>query len=190
MDTRILVVDLETTGLDPVRHSIVEIGAVWLSGRVGSFEQRCRVWDGAALDAGALRVNGLDAAACGDKSLPPEAEALVDFLLWSKASADYPVMLAGLNPNFDLGFLRAAASRAGISCDRAFRHRVLDLHSLAVGYALRAGLPVPSRGLYTDEIYALLDLEAEPKPHRALTGARKEAEAFGRLWALSGEVAA
>lgn len=185
-DPRILVVDLETTGLNAERHSIVQVGAVWISGAEGEFSMDCRMHDAAAWTEEAAAVNGLSEARCTDPKLPTESEAIAELLRWIHESAGMagdpsPVMLAGLNPSFDRAFIHACLKRSGAANQRPFPHRVLDLHTLAVCYAIARGEPVPSRGYYTDEIYALLDLPPEPRPHCAIVGARREAEAMRML---------
>jgi DNA polymerase III epsilon subunit-like protein len=180
---RILVVDLETTGLNADRHGILQIGAVWLTGGEGEFSIDCRMWDDGSIDDKALAFNGCSRERCMDKKMISEGEAVIRFLTWA---GDEPFMLAGNNPSFDRSFLNAAFKR-GIGETQNIpnlKHRVLDLHTLAVSYALAKGELVPSRGLYTDEIYAILDLPPEPRPHIAITGARKEAEALRMLMAL------
>ena len=182
----ILVVDLETTSLDSKRGSILQIGAVWLMGTEGEITFDCRMWEGAEIQPKALERNGCTEARCMNPALMTESEALVQFFKWIKATSssdgEVSFMLAGLNPFFDRGFLLQAWVRAGMSkATFPIRHRLLDLHSMAVEHALKIGEPVPSRGFYTDEIYALLDMPPEPKPHTALTGARMEADAIHQL---------
>jgi len=181
-EPRILVVDLETSSLDARRGSILEIGAAWLlGGGEGEFHMECRAWEGAELDPESLRVNGCSLARCANPSLPTEAEALAEFRIWV---GDEPFILAGLNPSHDRAFLHEALRRSVGRFVKWIPHRCLDLHTLAVAYAVAQGLPIPSRGYYTDEIYAILDLPEEPKPHSAIVGARKEAEALRMLLSL------
>lgn len=181
----ILVCDIETTGLDAKRCSMLQIGAVWLTGAEGEIELNCRAWDGAELQLKALERNGCSEARCTNPALMKESEALIQFFKWIKTFVqgdDAPFMLAGLNPTFDRSFLLQAWGRAGLKfCDFPIKHRVFDLHSLAVEFAIKAGEIVPSRGFYTDEIYALLDMPEEPKPHSAITGARMECDALHKL---------
>lgn len=178
-EPKIIVVDLETTTLDANKGSILQFGAVWLSGGEGEFEMDCRMWDGAVIDPKSLEINGLSQERCCNPALPTEGEVIAEFLRWL---GPQPVMLAGINPSFDRAFLHAAMRRAAggrnVHKTELFPHRQLDLHSLTVSYAIAKGEPVPSRGFYTDEIYAVLDLDPEPKPHVAIVGARKEAEAL------------
>lgn len=184
----ILVVDLETTGTDARKNSIIQFGAVWISGAAGEIELDCRIWDGAEIVQKALERNGCSEARCRNPALMTEAEALDQFFTWCfmfTGSDDQPFMLAGLNPSFDRAFLMKAWIRAGHrSEDFPIRHRTLDLHTLAVSYAFACDCIVPSRGLYTDEIYGVLDMPPEPKPHRAIVGARMEAQAMRRLLLL------
>lgn len=175
----ILVVDIETTDLSPLMGSIIEIGAHWLTGpREGQeFEAKCRTWVGAQIDATAMEINGADWL--GDPTVASESEALEDFLIW--VGDDFPI-LAGMNPRFDLDFLRAAFARRWSGYEQkprlGFPHRTLDMHSLAIAWAMAADHEIPAGGLHTDHILSMLGLPEEPKPHRALRGARCEAEAF------------
>lgn len=175
---RILVVDLETTGLHSQSHSILQIGAVWLTGGVGEFSMDCRMWPGAKWTEGAYQVNGITQERAEDPSLPTEGEAVLAFYEWIGIE---PIMLAGLNPSFDRGFVHEALRRAGLKGVSPFPHRVVDLHTLTISYALVKDDLIPSRGLHTDEIYAVLGLPPEKRPHQALEGARREAEALRML---------
>jgi DNA polymerase III epsilon subunit-like protein len=184
----VVVVDVETTGLDPERCGILEIGAVALvSG--AEFSALCSVPFGARIEARALEVNGVRYEDLHDRSHPLDWRCVVEFDAWCRERG--LTLLAGMNPSFDLGFLKAAGRRA-IRDERgepfvpipAFPHRTLDMHSVAVAWAVRHGVPVPERGFYTDAIYELLGLPPEARPHRAIEGARREAEAFRVLLGL------
>lgn len=176
----ILVVDVETTGTNPQRHSIIELGAVWLTGQEHpeEFEMECSMWEGAEYNPEVEAINGRTDASCINPILLTESELIREFVEF--LDKDFDFILAGMNPSFDRRFLLAAAERAGLG-RLPIPHRTLDLHSLALADAIVSKSRVPKRGLYTDRIYEHLRLEAEPKPHRALTGARKEAEAFETL---------
>lgn len=169
------VVDLELTGLDPERHGILSIGAWWeRSGHYGKhFYVECRPWRGAAYDPAAMVVNGQDRRQVETRETSEE-EAVLRFLSWMGG----PAAIGGMNPAAcDVPFLRAAIGRL----QRWLCHRTVDMHALAVGHAAREGLAVPARGFATDEIYELLGMAAEPRPHHALTGAKAEAIAIGKL---------
>ena len=53
-----IIIDVETTGLDPERCSLVSIGAVDFSCPERQFYGECQAWDGAEVSADALAING------------------------------------------------------------------------------------------------------------------------------------
>lgn len=169
----LIVIDVETTGLNPARHGVIEIGAVRMSDGA-EFHRSCHVSPIVELDDDALRVNGCTPERCRDRNLPSETQAVRDLVGWVGPGS---AILCGMNPRYDLEMLRAVAAR-GVDTELPFSHRTLDMHSLAVRWAIGAGRAVPPAGFKTDAIYELLGLPPEPKPHLALTGARKEAEAL------------
>jgi DNA polymerase III epsilon subunit-like protein len=184
----ILVVDVETTGLDTKRCGLVEIGAVWLTGQRENeeFDRKCRPWEGAVIEPGALEVNGCDWVL--DPTVAPESVAIDAFLDWV---GEGPVLMAGMNPRFDLEFLRAAFNRSwaearmkSVKPEFPFPHRTIDLHTLAVTYAIANEASFTGKGLNTDHIMELLGLPVEPRPHRAIQGARCAAEALRILFGI------
>jgi len=104
---REIVVDTETTGLDPRSHRIVEVGCIELVNHVPSGRTFQRyVNPGMAMPPDAARVHGIDDAFLKDK--PPFAaiaDELVAFL------GDAPLVIH--NAEFDLGFLNAELGRLG-----------------------------------------------------------------------------
>lgn len=184
----LVVVDVETSGLDPHRHGLIEIGAVLLDQAtlepVGEFETAVRLPPPLEWDAGAERVHGVREAEARSADRPDEATALWMFLEWLRVEGGgCRLTLAGMNPAFDLSFLDWAAQRTGQ--DGALRarlaHRTLDLHTVAWIFARDAWDEVDRGRLHTDAIYWLLGIAPEPRPHRAITGARMEAAAFAEL---------
>jgi len=93
------------------------------------------------------------------------------------------VLVAGLNTASTLRWLQAALTRAGYgSCP--FMARGIDLHSLAVCYALHKKKPVPEVGLYPSDIYQILDLPPLPCEAKPIQAARREAAAVSFLLGL------
>lgn len=167
------VIDIETTGLDPLRHGIVEIAAK--SSITGAeFCIQPRIRDEAEIDPIAMEVNGISESAARDEGRVDEEIAIAE--LFRFIGLGERAVLAGMNPNFDLRFITEAAKRAGLK--NPFSHRILDLHSLAVVYAFHRDLDVPQTGFRTDQIYEMLGMPPEPRPHQALTGVRMEFDAF------------
>ncbi len=51
-----LVVDVEASGTDEYKHSIVSVGALDLANPTNRFYEECRVWDGAHIMDEAMAV--------------------------------------------------------------------------------------------------------------------------------------
>ena len=101
-------IDTETTGLDPFKHGIVELGAI-IDGRpVKHFNRICDPGD-VVYDPKALEVNGISLEEI--KSRPSIEEMLREFdqHVWDRA------IIAGHNvAGFDIPFLKEAYRRAGL----------------------------------------------------------------------------
>ena len=165
-------VDVETTGLDPARHEVVEVAAVRVDGRslevLGEAEVRVRPERLHEADPEALRVNGLSAARWSDAVPLREALERVMPLLDG-------AVLAGHNVWFDRAFLEAACRSADVALPLG-DHHLLDTAVLA--WPLLAAGEVESLSL--DAVCGRLGIE-RPLPHRALADARCSLEVARRL---------
>lgn len=177
-----LVVDVEASGTDPSKHSIVSVGALDLAHPENRFYEECRIWDGAHIMPEALRVNGFKEAQITDVTKQTEADLTHAFLHWSDGLGERT--LAGQNVSFDRDFLRHAAERAGHT-DWPFAFRTIDTHTLAYMHMVTRGLQPPTRhkrsALDLDVILNYCGIPEEPWPHNALTGALSHAEVISRL---------
>lgn len=196
---RVLVLDLETSGLDLVAHGILEIGAAPLDpARAGeTYHREIALQWWTEWDPGAEKVHGLTKGEASDPRRHSESIAIEQLLDWIDDTAlgdlQGRAILAGANPRFDYNFLRAAAARADL-LDRftgLVSHRTIDLHTLAVAYAAPRGLydetdsnPRGLDRLHTDLVYEMLGQSPEAKPHRALEGVRRESLALLELLSL------
>jgi len=178
-----LVLDIEASGTEYDKHSIVSIGAIDFSNPTYRFYEECRIWVGAHVMEGALEVNGFTEAEITDPTKQTEKELVTKFLTWSENLADRTI--TGQNPSFDRDFLKAAAERAGLNWDLAYR--TIDTHSLCWMHIIKSGGEPP---VDTEHKRSALDLDAvlnycgiptEPEPHNALTGALCHAEVASRL---------
>jgi len=178
-----IAVDVEASGTEYHKHSIVSIGALDFDNPDNQFYDECRIWEGAHIMDGALKVNGFTEEEITDPSKKSEQEVIAAFLAWSEDIADRT--LAGQNVSFDRDFLKAAAGRAGLNLDLAYR--TIDTHSLCWMHMVKRGLEPP---VDTENRRSALDLDAvlnyvgipvEPTPHNALTGALSHAEVISRL---------
>jgi DNA polymerase-3 subunit epsilon len=177
-----IVLDVETTGINPDKHSIVSLGALdFFNLRKEPFYGECRIWKGAEIEQKALEINGFTTEQITDPLKSSLEQLIKNFLSWAKPISDKT--LAGVNPSFDRDFLKSSIERCNIKY--AFGYRTIDLHALCYANMLSRGLMPPQKAertaLDTDKILEYVGLPPEPKPHNALTGAIMEAEAFSRL---------
>jgi DNA polymerase-3 subunit epsilon len=176
-----IVLDVETSGVDRDKHSLLSIGAVDFLKPERQFYIECRVFDGAHISEEALLVNGFSKQEAINTQKMSEAEAVVKFLEWALKSEIHTI--GGQNPFFDVSFIQKGAERASI--DFPLAHRILDLHSIVYFHMMRRGITPPVKNgrsnINSDTIMEYVGIGAEPKPHNALNGAIWEAEAFSRL---------
>ena len=175
-----IIVDVETTGIDPKKHSIASIGAVDFFNS-NQFYRECRIFDGAEITQRALEINGFSEKQLKDINKYPLEKIILEFIWWTNWRQE--ITLAGENPSFDRDFLKASAERYNIAYNPGYR--TIDLHTSCYSNYLRRGISPPIKNgrtdLDTDKIFNYVGLSSEPKPHHALTGAKMEAEAFSRL---------
>ncbi len=178
-----IAIDLECSGNDASKHSMVSIGAVDIDNPSNQFYAECRMWDGAAWLQEALDVNGFTLEEITDPSKPSAEEVIVEFMEWVKTVKGAKILVAE-NVAFDHSFILAAAARAGLP--KPFGHRCIDVHSLSVMHHLTHGKEIPLQenkmsALNLDGTLNYVGIPGEPQPHNALTGAKTHAEVFARL---------
>ncbi len=177
-----LVVDVEASGTEAHKHSIVSVGALDLANPSNRFYEECRIWDGAHVMDEALKVNGFTKEEITDPGKQSEADLAHRFLEWSEGVEERT--LAGQNVSFDRDFLRYACERAGHT-DWPFAYRTIDTHTLCYMHMVERGLqpPVARRrsALDLDAVLNYCGIPREPEPHNALTGALSHAEVISRL---------
>ncbi|MEZ4200746.1 MAG: 3'-5' exoribonuclease [Candidatus Paceibacterota bacterium] len=178
-----LIVDVEASGTEYHKHSIVSIGAVDFDNPDNRFYAECQIWEGAHIMDGALEVNGFAKEEITDPNKKTEAEIVTEFLEWSQHVSDRT--LTGQNVSFDRDFIRAAAERAGLPWDLAYR--TIDTHSLCWMHIIKRGEQPPvdaqhrRSALNLDAVLNYCGIPEEPQPHNALTGALSHAEVTARL---------
>ena len=168
-------IDVETTGLDPVRNGIISIGAVTFDGK--EFYSENYLKGGAEINARALEVNGETSEGILKRNISGNyISEEWSLLKLNRFVADHPAkpnVIIGKNPSFDYGFLWEIWKQMGNSEENfPFSYRKIDYSSLAIPLMLKEGFPVPSKGFSSSDIQNFLELPEEPKPHNALTGAK------------------
>ncbi len=176
-----IVIDVETSGTNPYKHSILSIGAVDFFNPERQFYQECQIEKDKEYTEEALNVNGFKKEDLNDPKKKTLEKVLNEFIEWMKPVEDKTI--GGHNVNFDAGFLNYSFKRYNI--DFSFGHRVLDTHSLVYASMLSRNLKIPLKNektdINSDYVFNYVGLPSEPKPHNALNGAKMEAEALSRL---------
>ncbi len=177
-----IVLDVETSGVVPSKHSILSLGAIDLENPSNQFYDECRVWNGAHIDDESLAINGFKREEINDQSKKSESELVQAFIAWA---LDRPSdkTLAGQNPSFDRDFVAFACRRSSIAFP--FPFRTIDTHSLCWLHMVQNGVKPPmERGHTAISLNTALNycgLPKEPFPHNALGGAYAHAEVIARL---------
>ena len=160
-----VVIDTETTGLDPARARVVEMAAVRIvAGRVGDAPFRTLVRPDEPIPPAATRIHGIDDAAV--VLAPRFAE------IWNSFQATIAgAVVIGHTLGFDLAVLKRECERAKLPWTRP---RALDTRLLAE--VTRPDLA----GFSLDQLAAWLGLEVTGR-HSALADATLTAQVFLKL---------
>jgi DNA polymerase-3 subunit epsilon/ATP-dependent DNA helicase DinG len=151
--TAIVALDIETTGLDPQKDAVIEIGAVRFNGRRVEDEWSTLIHPGRPIPPFVTRLTGItDQMVVQSPSIKSVIPELVEFV------GETPVV--GHNVAFDLSFLR----RYNI----LFDNEILDTYELA-------SVLLPSAGRYNLGALAQQLNVPLPATHRALDDARATA---------------
>ena len=178
-----LIIDIEATGTNALKHSILSIGALDLQNPTNRFYGECRMWAGAHVMDEALTVNGFTLDQINDLTKQTEAELITTFMQWTHGLSDRTP--AGQNVSFDRAYVEAACARAGINFNLPFR--TIDAHTLCYLHMLKRGITPPfdvehkHSALNLDGVMNYCGIPDEPDPHNALTGALSHAEVVSRL---------
>jgi DNA polymerase III epsilon subunit-like protein len=187
-----IVLDVETTGLEPKVHSIVSIGAVDTNRVANNLDEpmfygECIVWPGAKIDDEALGVNGFTRSQVEHTNDEIHENLIKKYVYWLRQCEN--LTIAGENvARFDCPFLESALARTGY--DEKFIHehigiRTVEIHSISYIHHRKKGHEIPMKNkrsaLSLDETLKYVGLPPEEKPHNGLIGAILEAEAIWRF---------
>lgn len=177
-----LVIDVEASGTEAHKHSIVSVGALDFANPTNRFYEECRVWDGAHIMDEALKVNGFTKEQITDPAKQSEADLIHRFMEWADGLEERT--FAGQNVSFDRDFIKYGSERAGHT-DWPFAYRTVDTHTLCYMHMINRGMKVPTMkrrsALDLDAVLNYCGIPEEPNPHNALTGALSHAEVISRL---------
>jgi DNA polymerase III epsilon subunit-like protein len=184
--TRLLVIDTETGGTDPLVHSLLAIGAViWDEGRIVGREEFLIREPEICTDADALSINRLDLTAVRRDGLSPnEAVVRIERFVSTHFEEPEEVVLTGHNVSFDVGFLRRLYRLAGKPYWRRYSHRLFDTASVVRYLSIAGVIKIPN--VSSDAAFTYFGILPETsKRHTALGDAVATAQLVSRVLGLA-----
>jgi len=179
-----IVVDIETSGLDFNKCGIWQIGAVDLES-MEEFLDEARIDDeDEIIDEGekkVLEIIGKKEKELRDKNKQSQKEMIDKFFKWIKNRKIKNFICQ--NPEFDVGFLIVKAKK--YSLEIPIPHRAFDLHSIAQTrfFQIKGEFLIKEgkSDLGLTNILDFVGMEDNRKAHNGLEDAKLEAECFSRL---------
>jgi DNA polymerase III alpha subunit (gram-positive type) len=175
-------VDVETTGLIPGHHEMIDIGIVMtdLDGvELGELFIRIQPEFPERTDEGARAVNAFDADRWRELQALSKIEAIETMLAFrNNIAGERKVLMVAFNSHFDTAFLDHLYRSQGRSWRELYHYFVLDLPSMAWSLGFH--------GLTGSSVSSMLDIEDEPhvaELHTGITGARLNARIYRGLLA-------
>ncbi len=193
-----IVLDLETSGLNTGKCGIWQIGAIELEKPENYFFDEARIDDSDVVEEGALKITGKAEDELRNPGLKSQKQMILNFLEWAKTCGEK--LIVGQNIGWDMNFLHNKCLRYGIYKDfgEVTGSKGFDLYVLAQlkyletagRYRLRengrgsfslpqvlefCGVENPRMELHNGEVVK------EGKAHDALEDCKLEGECFSRL---------
>ena len=173
-------VDVETTGLIPGHHEMIDIGIVMtdLKGvELGELFLRIQPEYPERTADGARAVNAFSAARWRELNALPKREAIDAMLAFHNDLADgRNVLMVAFNSHFDTAFLDHLFRSQDSSWRELYHYFVLDIPSMAWSLGFH--------GLTGSSVSGMLGIEDEPhiaELHTGITGARLNARIYRGL---------
>jgi len=177
-----IVVDIETSGLNPMKNGIIELAAIKLESPEIFYHNYCRLDRDDEIDSKALEINGQTEEDIRSLRRPTQKQVLNDFFNWIKYFGEF--YIAGENiGNFDWMFIKTKADKYGLNFP--LQYRTYDLNTLAqVKYERIFGRPLVIGGKSNMDLTKILEfvgMRDNRKNHTALEDCKLEAECISRL---------
>ena len=167
---KVLVIDVEATGLDPVKNACIEVGAVLLDETlepIDDYSSLIAPWEGAEFNKESMAVHKISMKELKEAR---DFHAVIGEFHKRFCSGPSIPVLAGWNVWFDVAFLRALYDKTEIQWP--FSHRFLDVQAIVLFFSR---LDSPS---LEKTVKSLL---GEKQTHRAIDDARQTGKVLQHL---------
>lgn len=176
LHSRIAITDLETTGIDPRIHEIIEIGLILIDQHsfeiIDSLNLKIKPEHIETASINSLKINGYNAEDWKDSKCLKEAMEI-----YSNMTSG--ALFCSHNVTFDWSFVSEAFRTTGVD-DKMDYHR-LDLFTMAWLLLRKSNI----ERISLDNIAAFLEIGEEPIPHRAINGAMTAYNVFKKITNMS-----
>jgi DNA polymerase-3 subunit epsilon len=159
---KLAIIDLETTGLDPTKHEIIEVGMIIINQPeleiIETYEAKVKPLHIETASTEALKLNGYTTQEW-------EGALNIEDVLREIADRTAGCIICNHNVSFDWSFLVAGFTNNHIN--HSFDYHMYDIASMI--WLKLSHTDLPKLNLNTTAKY--LGIEPEPAQHRALNGA-------------------
>jgi len=173
---KLVFVDVETTGLSPIRHEIIEIASIVVEGhdfsQVRTFESKIFPEHIQNAEKEALEINGFNPKDW--EGAPSQKKALGEF-----ANIAPGGVIVGWNVSFDWAFLESGFERLGII--HKFDYHQIDAMSVAYGKLFKMG---EFKNLGLRKVAPIFGIKlSETETHSAVKDVKATYEVFRKVMA-------
>ncbi len=177
-----IIIDIETTGLDELKHGIIEIAAIQFDNPGNFYHSLCKVDDEDEIDEKALEINGQKINDVRDTNRKNQKQILEELFDFAFRINDF--YAAGENiGTFDLRFLLYKSKKYNLKYP--FQYRSFDLNTaafLTIEKFNKKSIIIKGKNeLNLGKILEFVGLKDTRKYHNALEDVKLEAEAISRL---------
>jgi DNA polymerase III subunit epsilon len=177
-----IIVDIETSGLDFERSGIWQIGALELENPDNYFLEEGRIDDEDFVNPESLKIIGKSEEELRDRDKRSQKDLLNYFFQWCIKIQEHKNCVCQ-NPQFDWSFLNIKAKKYKL--DFPFHHRSYDLHSIVqlryFQLKKRFLIKQDMSDMGLSKILIFVGMKDNRKEHNALEDARLTAECFSRI---------
>lgn len=177
-----VIIDVEATGLDHARCSLLSIGALYFEEPSNTFYQECRANENSLIVDQALEVNGFTRDQATDPNKQTQTELVRNFLEWLKPLKNKT--FAGKNVHFDYYWIEREVMQN--LPDFNVNPGLVELHTVHYLRLLDAGKEIPLKesgfsDLGFKKMLTFVGLPDVVITHNALEDVTLEAECMSRL---------